>query len=132
MRSAQAYLKHSGQYYVLNVCITEYLMFLKEFLEVVGAGSEDTAVSAELDVFDHHSNVTVFALQPLLVQQLQEDALMFIIHVLHRLRHLHPGHKRLKSPSHATNEPHFTTSPHEQDSGQHGNMIIHSEKSISQ
>lgn len=69
----------------------EYLVFFEEFFEVVGAGGEHTAVSTELDVFDHHSDVTVFALQSLLIQQLQEDALMFVVHVLHCLRHLHKG-----------------------------------------
>lgn len=65
-----------------------YLVLLEELLEVVGAGGQDAAVSAELDIFDHHGDVAVLALQPLLVQQLQEDALVFIVHVLHRLRHL--------------------------------------------
>lgn len=75
--------------YFKYTSIKVYLMFFEEFLEVVGAGSEDAAVSAELDVFDHHSDVAVFAFQPLLIQQLQEDALMLVVDVLHHLRHLH-------------------------------------------
>ena len=63
-------------------------MFFKEFLEVVGAGSQDTAVSPELDVLHNDSDVAVFSLQTLFVQQLQEDALMLIVHVLRCLRHL--------------------------------------------
>lgn len=63
-------------------------MFLEEFFKVDGAGSEHTAVGAELDVFHHHSDVTVFTFQPLFIQQLQEEALMFIVNVLHGLCHL--------------------------------------------
>ena len=67
-----------------------YLVFLEEFLEVVGAGGEDAAMRAELDVLHHHGDVAVLALQPLLVEQLQEHTLMVLVHVLYRLRH--PAH----------------------------------------
>lgn len=80
--------------YVYN---KEYLVFFEEFFEVVGASGEHAAVSTELDVFDHHSNVAVFAFQSLLIQQLQEDALMFVVHVLHRLRHLNTVGSNMKS-----------------------------------
>lgn len=63
-------------------------MFLEKLLEVVGARSEDTAVSTKLDIFHHDSDVAVFALQTLLVQKFQEDALMFIVNVLDCLCHL--------------------------------------------
>lgn len=63
-------------------------MLFEELLEVVGAGSEHAAVSPELDVLDDHGDVAVLPFQPLLVQQLQEDALVLVVHVLHRLRHL--------------------------------------------
>lgn len=63
-------------------------MLFEELLEVVGAGGKHTAVSAELDIFDHHGDVAVLAFKALLVQQLQEDTLVFVVHVLHRLRHL--------------------------------------------
>lgn len=66
-----------------------HLMFFEELLEVVGAGSKHTAVSTELDIFHHHSDVAVLSFQTLLVQQLQEDALVFIVNVLHCLSHLH-------------------------------------------
>lgn len=68
--------------------LVQYLVLLEEFFEVVGAGGENTAVSPELDVFDHHGDVTVLALEPLLIQKLQEDALVFVIHVLDCLCHL--------------------------------------------
>lgn len=63
-------------------------MLFEELFEVVGAGGEDAAVSAELDVLNDHSDVAVFPLQTLLVQQLQEDALVFVVNVFYRLRHL--------------------------------------------
>lgn len=66
-------------------------MLLEELLEVVGAGGQDAAVGPELDVLHHHGDVAVFALQPLFVQQLQEDALVLVVHVLDRLRHLQDG-----------------------------------------
>lgn len=90
-------LKKSVQYFVFEVLIKytdvflRYLVFFEELFKVVGAGGEDAAVSTELDVFDDHGNVAVLALQPLLVQQLQEDALMFVVHVLHHFRHLRTG-----------------------------------------
>lgn len=66
-------------------------MLFEELLEVVGAGSEYAAVSAELDVFHHYGDVAVLTFQPLLIQQLQEDALVLVVHVLHRLGHLQSG-----------------------------------------
>lgn len=63
-------------------------MLLEKLLEVVGAGGKHAAVGAELDVLHHHGDVAVLALQALLVQQLQEDALVLVVHVLHRLGHL--------------------------------------------
>lgn len=63
-------------------------MFFEEFLEVVGAGRQDAAVSAEFDVFDHHGDVAVLPLQTLLVEQLEEDVLVLLVHILHRLGHL--------------------------------------------
>lgn len=68
-----------------------HLVLLEELLEVVGAGGKHAAVSAELDVLHHHGDVAVLAFQPLLVQQLQEDALVLVVHVLHRLGHLQSG-----------------------------------------
>lgn len=68
-----------------------HLVLLKELLEVVGARSQDAAVGSELDVLHHHGDVAVLALEPLLVQQLQEDALVLVVHVLDRLRHLRDG-----------------------------------------
>lgn len=70
-----------------------HLVLLEELLEVVGAGSQDAAMGPELDVLHHHSDVAVLALQPLLVKQLQEDALVLVVHVLDRLRHLQEGEK---------------------------------------
>lgn len=69
-------------------------MFLEEFLEVVGAGGQDTAVGSELDVLHHNGNVTVLSFQTLLVQQLQEDALVLVVHVFHCLTHLSERDRR--------------------------------------
>lgn len=52
----------------MSKLFVQYLVFFEELFEVVGAGGEHTAVSAELDVFDHYGDVAVFTLETLLIQ----------------------------------------------------------------